>query len=89
MEDVRISVYHENPVFLDLNIVDGCLRMDSEVFGPSYDSEAHYNFSKEETEKLFQLISVEDFVELCRKEHLEGMERFLKKHRIDYDLYVI
>ena len=89
MEDRKIAVYREQSVFLDLSIVDGCLRMDSEVFGPSYDSEAHYTFSKEETEKLFQLISVEDFVELCRKENLHGMERFLKKHRIDYDLFVI
>lgn len=89
MEDVRISVYHENPVFLDLNIVDGCLRMDSEVYGPPYDSEAHYVFSKEETEKLFQLITLDDFVAMCRKEHLTGMKRFLKKQSIKYDVFVI
>ena len=58
MEDGKVCVYHEGPVSLDLIIQDGCLRMDSEVLGPSYDSECHYVFSKEETDKLFKMIII-------------------------------
>ena len=43
-----------------------------------------YDFSKEETEKLFDLISLENFIELCRREHLVGMEKFLGENQISY-----
>lgn len=68
---------------------EGCLHLDSEVWGGDYDSEKHYKFSKEETDKLFSLISLEDFIALCQEQHVRGMERFLDSNRISYGTITI
>ena len=78
------NIYSERYVHLFGDITGGCLHLESDVYGDDYDSEKHYLFSKEETAKLFSLISLEDFIALCRKEDLIGMERFLKENGITY-----
>ncbi len=67
---------------------EGCLHLDSEVWG-EYDSECHYSFSKEETDRLFSIISLEDFIKLCQEQHLRGMEQFLMANRIKYGTITI
>ena len=64
--------------------------MESDIVGDDQypDSEKIYSFSKEETEKLFSIISVDDFVKLCREKHLMGMEEFLEDNKIAYDSFV-
>lgn len=47
----------------------------------------YYSFSKEETEKLFSIISVEDFIALCKKKHVGGMEDFLEENKIAYEAF--
>ena len=84
MKDQRFEIYKEQYIFLGGEIINGCLHLRSEVYGDEYDSEKHYGFSKEETEKLFAKISLEDFIELCRKKRLSGMEEFLKENNIEY-----
>lgn len=88
MKDQRFNIYNEQYVHLGGDITDGSLHLESEVYGEDYDSEKHYTFSKEETEKLFSIISLEDFIELCRKEHLIGMEQFLADHHVEYGSFV-
>ena len=48
-----------------------------------YDSEQHIEFSKDATEKLFSLISLDEFIVLCRKEHLIGLDKFLNEKGIE------
>jgi hypothetical protein len=48
-----------------------------------YDSEQHIDFSKDATEKLFSLISLDEFIVLCRKEHLIGLDKFLNEKGIE------
>ena len=62
MEDRKFAVYSEPGVYLGGEIKNGCLHLESDVFG-ELDSEQHYSFSKEDTDKLFSLISFEDFCE--------------------------
>ncbi len=82
MEDMKIDIYHESGVSFGGKIKDGSLSLTSEVWGADYESEQHINFTKVQTEQLFSLITLEDFVKLCRKERLEGMWKFLEKHGI-------
>ena len=57
-------------------------EIDDEDFGLK--SEIHYILSNEDRIKLFSIISEKDFVELCRKEGLDGMLNFFGSHDIPY-----
>ena len=84
MEDKKFVVYYERYVFLDGVIKDGCLELISEVIGDEDypDSEKHYIFTQEQTEKLFSIISLEDLIESCRKGGLIWLEDFLSEKGI-------
>ena len=84
MKDQYFDVYTQKYISLCGGIRDGCLYMDSEVWGPGWDSEKHYLFSREATEKLFSVCSLEEFIELCREGHVSGMEAFLERNGIAY-----
>ena len=47
-------------------------------------SEIHYILSPDTTKKLFSIIEQKDFIELCRKDGLEGMENFFNSHDLPY-----
>lgn len=86
-KDREFVIYSEKYVSLTGKIIDGCLSLESNIYGDDYDSEKHYEFSKEETEKLFKLISIDDFIKLCQKEYLLGMEEFLKDNDIKHSSF--
>lgn len=46
-------IYSEENVTLEGDVKEGCLHLEFCVYGEDYDSEKHYSFSKEDTEKLF------------------------------------
>ncbi len=81
MVDQDISIYSEKGVSFSGKIKDGCLSLTSEVWG-TYDSEQHIEFTKEQTEKLFSLVSLEEFLKLCREKRLSGMWEFLEANDI-------
>lgn len=84
MEDRSFVIYQELFVYLGGEIKDGSLELTSEVYGDDDypDSEKHYVFSKEQTDKLFSLISLEDLFESCRRGRLFWLEAFLRKNGI-------
>ncbi len=82
MEDIKFVIYKEKYISLVGQISGSCLLLDSEVCGDDFDSEKHYRFTKEQTEKLFSIIAFDDFLALCRENHLIGMEAFLETHGI-------
>ena len=84
---MTFTIYSEQNISLTGKIIDGCLSLESNVCGDEHGSEKHYEFSKEETEKLFHLISMDDFTKLCKKEHVIGMEDFLDKNHIKYKTF--
>ena len=85
----KIEIYNEENVALNGMIIDGCLSLESNVYGEEYDSEMHYRFSKNETKKLFRIISEEDFIALCKERRVTGMEKFLNDNDIRYECTVI
>lgn len=78
---MSIQIYARDNVYLDAIIEDDVLTIVSNVFG-KYDSEMTYSFSKEQTERLFKLISFEDFIITLREKDTEWMEEFLKENNI-------
>ena len=78
----EFKIYKEENVSLHGRIEKGCLRLESVVYGDEYDSEKYYDFTKEDTDKLFSIISFEDFLQSCREGHLMWLEDFLKKNDI-------
>ncbi len=75
-------IYNEEFVTLEGDIKCGCLHLESNVYGEDYDSEKHYTFSEEDTEKLFSIMSLDEFIEACRKGHLMWLEDFLEENDI-------
>ena len=88
-EDQEFTVYYYVSVYLGGRIRNGCLELDSEVYGEEYDSEKHYMFSRKETEKLFSIVTLQEFIELCRRGNLIGMEAFLRDNGIRYSSVTI
>lgn len=84
MKDCNFTIYNELFVYLGGEIKNGSLEITSEVFGDENypDSEKHYIFSESQTEKLFSLINLEDFIGSCRSGRLLWLERFLREHGI-------
>ena len=83
MKDQSFSIYSERYVYFWGDIRDGCLHLESNVFGEEYDSEKHYTFSKEETDHLFEIIPLDEFIKKCREGHLIWMEQFLDENGIE------
>ena len=85
--DCHFNIYTEKYVSLKGDIRGGCLSLESMVYGEDYDSEQHIDFSKAETDKLFALISLDEFIALGKKEHLRGLDEFMDAHGIKRDTY--
>ena len=75
-------IYSEENITLEGDIKNGCLHLESCVYGEDYDSEKHYTFTKEDTDLLFSILSYEEFIASCRKGHLLWLEDFLESHGI-------
>lgn len=88
MEDRGFVIYSERYVYLGGSIRNGCLTVDSEVYGGDdfFDSEQHVFLSRKETEKLFSVCSLDEFVEIGRRGHYGGLLQFLDENNIEYDL---
>ena len=82
MKNQTFNIYSESNLSLSGEIREGCLHLTSEVWG-DYDSEQHIDFFKDATEKLFSLISLDEFIALCRKERLLGLNKYLDDNEIE------
>ncbi len=80
--DRDFVIYNEKNVTLSGSIVNGCLHLESSVYGEEYDSEKHYDFTKEDTRKLFSMITFDSFIDSCRKGHLMWLEQFIEDNDI-------
>ncbi len=88
MEDRNFSIYSERYASMKGEIRNGCLHIELDVYGDDYDSEAHYTLVEAETERLFSIISPDDFIALCREGHVKGMLDLFETNNIDYSSYV-
>lgn len=57
LTDRDFVIYSEQYCSLKGQIRDGQLFLESNVYGDDYDSEQHIEFTAEDTEKLFSLMS--------------------------------
>lgn len=91
MKNQEINIYSEPNVSFYGRIKKGCLSLTSEVYGgDDYpDSEMHLNFTKEQTNKLFSLLSLDDFLKLCREKRVSGLLEFLEANDIHPEKFVI
>ena len=85
IKDMSFTLYSSKNVWFYGDITNGCLSLTSEVYGEDYNSEKHYTFTKEETMKLFSIISVEDFIEASKKGGTMWLTDFLWKNDIHCD----
>lgn len=88
MENQEFTIYTEKDICLNGRISEGCLHLESYVSGDDFSSEKYYDLSKAESDKLFSLISLEDFIELCKREKLTGMEEYFRRNNIQVQTYV-
>ena len=84
---LSFTLYSMPGVILTGNIRDGKLSLTSEVWGDLGDSESHYDLSKEDTDKLFSMISLEDFIILCQENNGWGMTKCFGEKEIMYKLF--
>lgn len=87
--DRDFTVYSERYISLYGKIRNGCMTLISEVEGDDYSSLKRYTFSLDETLRLLSKVSLDDFFDVCREGHLEGMELFLRKNSIEYSSMLI
>jgi hypothetical protein len=80
--DEEFTVYNEENISLHGDIKAGCLHLCSCVYGEDYDSEKNYDLSKEDTDKLFRIMSLDEFIKNCREDKLHWMENFFEKNDI-------
>ena len=80
--DREFIVYREKNVTLSGRITNGCMHLESCVYGDDYDSEKYYDFTKEDTLKLFSIMTFDDFIASCQEGHLIWMEQFLEDNGI-------
>ena len=83
----KVVVYNEENVKLTSSIKDGCLHLESYVYGEEYDSEKFYDFTVEDTRKLLSIMKYDDFIKACQKGHLVWMDQFLEDNDIHPKTY--
>lgn len=86
MIDDTIVIYDfPHNSYLELVVKDETFKFVSEIrINEDETSEVHYSLDKEETAKVLQIMSLGDFVEFCRREHLRGILDFFKTNHIDF-----
>lgn len=85
--DSDFVVYNAGDVSLSGSIKDGCMHLESFVYGDEYDSEKYYDFTAEDTKRLFSLLDFDSFKDSCKKGGLIWMEEFLDEHDIHPNTY--
>ena len=88
MEDQKFIIINEGNVYIGGEIWRGTLNIKSEVDGP-YISEMGYYLSKEETNKLFSLITLEGFIKMVHDGGCMAMTDFFDAHGIKYESNLI
>lgn len=89
VENLSFSCYGDRNIYLGGTIKNGCLNLESVVYGDDFESEKHYLFSKETTEKLFSILTLESFIEMCKSVPLLEIEKFFEENDIKYESIVI
>ncbi len=82
LADREFVIYADENVTLVGSVKNGCLHLESFVYGEDYDSEKHYDFTEADTGKLFSVMNFDSFIESCREGHLMWMEQFLEDNDI-------
>ena len=88
MEDKKFIIINEGNVYIGGEIWRGTLNIKSEVDGP-YTSEMGYYLSKEDTDRLFSLITLEDFIKMVHDGGCMAMTDFFDGHGIKYESNLI
>ena len=81
-ENDEFTIYDEKYTTLHGSIRDGCLHLCSNVYGEEFDSEKNYDFTKDDTDKLFSIMPLKEFIKNCQKGHIPWMEDFLEENNI-------
>ena len=84
---VELTVYDiPRCSYLGLKIIDGSMTLISEIqAGDAGDIVNHYELSKEETDKLFALVSLNEFLEFGKKERsIHSVLKFFDERKIKY-----
>ena len=82
MKNQKITICVERGYYFGGEIENGKLSLVSEVYGDDFESERRYEFSRQETTRLFEIVSVDGFVEMCKQEGTTGLDMFLQNHHI-------
>lgn len=83
METKVINLYATSTSSMSMTIYDdGRIKIVSEVYGHEYDSEMNYEISKEEGEKMFSILPLENFCKQCK--NCAWLDDFLEKNGIKY-----
>ncbi len=88
MEDKGFVIYSDSNVYLGGDMSDGCLSLESEVYG-YIDSEAHFTLDKENTQKLMYGLALDTLIAIGKEQRSSGIIDLLKKYGIDYNYMVI
>lgn len=88
MKDQKFDIYSERYVSLYGEITNGCLRLESLVFGEDRDSEKIYRFSRKDTDRLFEYMPLEEFIDYCRQYRVLGMETLFSQLNLHPDTFV-
>ena len=88
MEDKGFVIYSDSSVYLGGDLRDGCLSLESEVYG-YMDSEAHFVLDKENTEKLMYGLALDTLIAIGKEQRSSGIIDLLNKYGINYDYMVI
>ena len=85
-KDQGFTAYSDATIFNHGRIERGCLSFSSEIDDDEmgYTSEKHYKLTSDNTAKLFELITLEEFIELWNEKHTSGVEDFLKDNGIEF-----
>ena len=88
MKDKGFVIYADRYVYLGGSIENGCLRLESEIDGGEdfIDSEQYVFLSREETDKLFSICSLDELIELGRREDYGGLVGYLIKNGIEFSV---
>lgn len=82
MKDGKVVIYQTNVSHMIARFTDGSLDIESTIYGNDdfWESEKHYVFNKQQTEKLLSIISIEELCKKCKS--AMWLEQFLEKHNL-------
>lgn len=88
MKDQHFHIVHKEYESRWGDIENGCLHVEANTYFEDYAPERQWFLTKEDTDKLFSIMTLEEFIKFASAANWEEIEDMFEKHGIEPEIFI-